>query len=58
MICLLLQIQNSVGKQADLIFLDALLAQKKNRPAAEVLPLLNDVIDAHFASIKVSQMHH
>ena len=50
---LVAQVQSSIGKQARLSFLNALLAQKKNKPASEVLPILNDVVDIHCAAVKV-----
>ena len=47
------QVQSSIGKQAQLIFLNALLAQKKNKPPSQVIPVLTEAADVHFGTIKV-----
>ena len=52
------QVQSSIGKQAPLIFLNALLAQKKNTPANDVLPIINETVDVHFSTVKVRGPGH
>ncbi|KAK2509919.1 hypothetical protein MC885_009975 [Smutsia gigantea] len=46
------EIQQSVGKFAELIYLHAVLAMKKNKRQEEVINLLNDVLDTHFAHLE------
>ena len=45
--------QSSIGKQANLLFLSALMAQKKHRPNKEVMDLLQETVEIHFAKVKV-----
>ena len=47
------QVQSSIGKQADLVYLNALMAQRKHKPAFEVLALLQETVEVHFSTIKV-----
>lgn len=37
----------------ELSYLSAVLQRQKNKPAEEVITLLNETIDAHFSSLKV-----
>ncbi|XP_001096248.2 tetratricopeptide repeat protein 21B isoform X1 [Macaca mulatta] len=46
------EIQQSIGKSAELIYLHAVLAMKKNKRQEEVINLLNDVLDTHFSQIE------
>ncbi|XP_023385479.1 tetratricopeptide repeat protein 21B isoform X3 [Pteropus alecto] len=46
------EIQQSIGKSAELTFLHALLAMKKNKRQEEVINLLNDVLDTHFSHLE------
>uniref|UniRef100_A0A8D0ECK0 Tetratricopeptide repeat domain 21B n=1 Tax=Salvator merianae TaxID=96440 RepID=A0A8D0ECK0_SALMN len=46
------EIQQSVGKSAELSYLRAVLAMKKQKGQEEVVSLLNDVLDAHFSSLQ------
>ncbi|XP_006153641.1 tetratricopeptide repeat protein 21B isoform X1 [Tupaia chinensis] len=46
------EIQQSIGKSAELIYLHAVFAMKKNKPEDEVLHLLNDVLDTHFSHLE------
>ena len=45
--------QSSIGKQADLVYLNALMAQRKQKPSIEVLALLQETIEVHFSTVKV-----
>lgn len=47
------QVQSSIGKQSQLVFLHALLGQQKKRPMAEVLATLEEALDVHATSVKV-----
>lgn len=47
------QVQSSIGKQSELIFLHALLDQKKGKPSSEVIAYLDEVIELHLSKIKV-----
>ncbi|CAH3123731.1 unnamed protein product [Pocillopora meandrina] len=46
------EIQQSIGKSSELSYLSAVLQRQKNKPAEEVITLLNEAIDAHFSSLK------
>uniref|UniRef100_A0A8B9P2D9 Tetratricopeptide repeat domain 21B n=1 Tax=Apteryx owenii TaxID=8824 RepID=A0A8B9P2D9_APTOW len=46
------EIQQSIGKSGELSFLRAVLAMKKHKRQEEVIPLLNDVLDTHFSSLR------
>lgn len=50
-----MQVQSSIGKQADLVYLNALMAQKKQKPAINVLTLLQETVEVHFSSVKVCE---
>ncbi|XP_045636505.1 tetratricopeptide repeat protein 21B isoform X5 [Ursus americanus] len=45
------EIQQSIGKSAELTYLHAILAMKKNKQE-EVINLLNDVLDTHFSQLE------
>ena len=49
-----MQVQSSIGKQAEFVYLNALVAQKKHKPSFEVLALLQDAVEVHISSVKVS----
>ena len=38
----------------ELSYLSSVLHRQKNKPAEEVINLLNEAVDAHFASLKVT----
>lgn len=46
------EIQQSIGKSGELLYLRAVLAQKKRRTQDEVTNLLNDAVDTHFSSLQ------
>ncbi|XP_027722007.1 tetratricopeptide repeat protein 21B isoform X2 [Vombatus ursinus] len=46
------EIQQSIGKSAELTYLHAVLAMKKHKRQEEVINLLNDVLDTHFANLQ------
>ncbi|XP_054888244.1 tetratricopeptide repeat protein 21B [Poeciliopsis prolifica] len=46
------EIQQSIGKSGELLYLQAVLAGKKHQPQAEVTNLLNDAVDTHFSSLQ------
>ncbi|KAM6332739.1 tetratricopeptide repeat protein 21B isoform 1-T1 [Podargus strigoides] len=46
------EIQQSIGKSGEFSFLRAVLAMKKHKRQEEVISLLNDVLDAHFSSLR------
>ncbi|XP_077010168.1 tetratricopeptide repeat protein 21B isoform X2 [Tamandua tetradactyla] len=46
------EIQQSIGKSAELIYLHAVLAMKKNKRQEEVINLLNDVLDTHISQLE------
>ncbi|XP_071825631.1 tetratricopeptide repeat protein 21B-like isoform X2 [Apostichopus japonicus] len=46
------EIQESIGKSAEILYLKALLARKKNKPREEIVELLNEASQVHFASLK------
>ncbi|KAK6182507.1 hypothetical protein SNE40_010181 [Patella caerulea] len=48
----LTEIQQSIGRLAELSYLSAILAQKKNQGPEKVTELLNDCIEVHFAGLK------
>ncbi|XP_017279892.1 tetratricopeptide repeat protein 21B [Kryptolebias marmoratus] len=48
----LTEIQQSIGKSGELLYLQAVLAAKRHRPQAEVTNLLNDAVDTHFSSLQ------
>ncbi|XP_053327438.1 tetratricopeptide repeat protein 21B [Spea bombifrons] len=48
----LMEIQQSIGKSAELLYLRAVLAMKKHKKQEEVINLLNDVLDTHFSSLQ------
>ncbi|XP_012616626.2 tetratricopeptide repeat protein 21B isoform X1 [Microcebus murinus] len=45
-------VQQSLGKSAELTYLHAILAMKKNKRQEEVINLLNDVLDIHFSHLE------
>ncbi|XP_040004915.1 tetratricopeptide repeat protein 21B isoform X1 [Xiphias gladius] len=48
----LTEIQQSIGKSGELLYLRAVLAGKKRRPQEEVTNLLNDAVDTHFSTLQ------
>ncbi|ELK28172.1 Tetratricopeptide repeat protein 21B [Myotis davidii] len=46
------EIQQSFGKYAELTYLQAILAIKKNKRQEEVINLLNDALDTHFSQLQ------
>ncbi|XP_036998976.2 tetratricopeptide repeat protein 21B [Artibeus jamaicensis] len=46
------EIQQSFGKNAELTYLHAILATKKNKRQEEIINLLNDVLDTHFSQLQ------
>lgn len=46
------EIQQSIGKPAELTYLHAILAMKKNKRQEEVINLLNDALDTHFSHLE------
>uniref|UniRef100_A0A8C2CMV6 Tetratricopeptide repeat domain 21B n=1 Tax=Cyprinus carpio TaxID=7962 RepID=A0A8C2CMV6_CYPCA len=48
----LTEIQQSIGKSGELLYLRALLAVKKRRPPDEATNLLNDTVDTHFSALQ------
>uniref|UniRef100_A0A673CVP2 Tetratricopeptide repeat domain 21B n=1 Tax=Sphaeramia orbicularis TaxID=375764 RepID=A0A673CVP2_9TELE len=48
----LTEIQQSIGKSGELMYLRAVLAVKKHRPQEEVTNLLNDAVDTHFSTLQ------
>ncbi|XP_038077972.1 tetratricopeptide repeat protein 21B-like isoform X2 [Patiria miniata] len=46
------EIQESIGKSADILFLRAILAHKRAKPTEEVVALLNDASTTHFTALK------
>ncbi|KAF3843060.1 hypothetical protein F7725_001909 [Dissostichus mawsoni] len=48
----LTEIQQSIGKSGELLYLRAVLAVKKRRPQEEVTNLLNDAVDTHFSTLQ------
>ncbi|KAG8124980.1 hypothetical protein E2320_020254 [Naja naja] len=46
------EVQQSIGISAELSYLRAVLAMKKNKRQEEVITLLNDVLDAHFSALQ------
>uniref|UniRef100_A0A673NGC3 Tetratricopeptide repeat protein 21B-like n=1 Tax=Sinocyclocheilus rhinocerous TaxID=307959 RepID=A0A673NGC3_9TELE len=48
----LTEIQQSIGKSGELLYLRALLAVKKHRPPDEATNLLNDTVDTHFSALQ------
>ncbi|KAL5508903.1 hypothetical protein EMCRGX_G004165 [Ephydatia muelleri] len=51
------EVQNFIGKQANLLFLTALLAHKKGQPHGDVMKALEEVVDVHFGTIKDTPVH-
>uniref|UniRef100_A0A3B3R4B6 Tetratricopeptide repeat domain 21B n=1 Tax=Paramormyrops kingsleyae TaxID=1676925 RepID=A0A3B3R4B6_9TELE len=47
----LTEIQQSIGKSGELLYLRAVLAAKKRRPAEEVTGLLNEAVETHFSGL-------
>ncbi|XP_048871259.1 tetratricopeptide repeat protein 21B isoform X2 [Brienomyrus brachyistius] len=47
----LTEIQQSIGKSGELLYLRAVLAAKKRRPAEEVTNLLNEAVETHFSGL-------
>ncbi|XP_065054055.1 tetratricopeptide repeat protein 21B-like isoform X1 [Rhopilema esculentum] len=45
------EIQESIGKSTDILFLSALLALKRGKPAEEVIKLLEQSMESHFGSL-------
>ncbi|KAJ8012813.1 hypothetical protein DPEC_G00046770 [Dallia pectoralis] len=48
----LTEIQQSIGKSAELLYLRAVLGVKKHRPQDEVTNLLHDAVDTHFSALQ------
>lgn len=48
----LTEIQQSIGKSGELLYLCAFLAVKKRRPQEDVTNLLNDAVDTHFSKLQ------
>ncbi|XP_035377935.1 tetratricopeptide repeat protein 21B [Electrophorus electricus] len=48
----LTEIQQSIGKSAELMYLRALLAAKKQKSQDEVTSLLNDTVETHFSTLR------
>ncbi|KAG7464116.1 hypothetical protein MATL_G00183890 [Megalops atlanticus] len=48
----LAEIQQSIGKSGELLYLRAVLAMKKHKPQEEVTNLLNDAVDTHFSGLQ------
>uniref|UniRef100_A0A3P8VGK7 Tetratricopeptide repeat domain 21B n=1 Tax=Cynoglossus semilaevis TaxID=244447 RepID=A0A3P8VGK7_CYNSE len=48
----LTEIQQSIGKSAELLYLRAVLAVKRNRPQEEITNILNDAVDTHFSTLQ------
>uniref|UniRef100_A0A6Q2YY18 Tetratricopeptide repeat domain 21B n=1 Tax=Esox lucius TaxID=8010 RepID=A0A6Q2YY18_ESOLU len=48
----LTEIQQSIGKSGELLYLRAVLGVKKRRPQDEVTNLLNDAVDTHFSALQ------
>uniref|UniRef100_A0A4W5LJJ5 Tetratricopeptide repeat domain 21B n=1 Tax=Hucho hucho TaxID=62062 RepID=A0A4W5LJJ5_9TELE len=48
----LTEIQQSIGKSGELLYLRAVLAVKKRRSQDEVTNLLNDAVDTHFSTLQ------
>lgn len=46
------EIQESIGKSSEILYLKALLGIKKNKPTEEIVELLNEASQVHFASLK------
>uniref|UniRef100_A0A4W2GQJ0 Tetratricopeptide repeat protein 21B n=1 Tax=Bos indicus x Bos taurus TaxID=30522 RepID=A0A4W2GQJ0_BOBOX len=46
------EVQQSFGKSAELTYLHAVLAMRKNKRQEEVINLLNDVLDTHFSQLE------
>ncbi|XP_066201690.1 tetratricopeptide repeat protein 21B isoform X1 [Saccopteryx leptura] len=46
------EVQQSFGKYAELTYLHAVLAMKKNKRQEEIVNLLNDVLDIHFSQLQ------
>ena len=51
-----MQVQSSIGKQAEFVYLNALMAQKKHKPSFDVLALLQEAVEVHISSVKVSTL--
>ncbi|XP_030641842.1 tetratricopeptide repeat protein 21B [Chanos chanos] len=48
----LTEIQHSIGKSAELLYLRAILAVKKHKSPEELTNLLNDAVDTHFSTLQ------
>ncbi|KAJ8385445.1 hypothetical protein AAFF_G00188970 [Aldrovandia affinis] len=48
----LAEIQQSIGKSGELLYLRALLAVRKRRPQVEVKGLLNEAVETHFSALQ------
>uniref|UniRef100_A0A8C5LIB4 Tetratricopeptide repeat protein 21B n=1 Tax=Jaculus jaculus TaxID=51337 RepID=A0A8C5LIB4_JACJA len=46
------EFQQSMGRSAELMYLQAVLAMKKNRQQEEIINLLNDIVDTHFSHLE------
>ncbi|KAM4626732.1 tetratricopeptide repeat protein 21B [Discoglossus pictus] len=46
------EIQQSIGKSGELLYLRAVLAMKKQKRQEDVINLLNDVLDTHFSALQ------
>ncbi|XP_003478712.1 tetratricopeptide repeat protein 21B [Cavia porcellus] len=46
------EVQQSIEKSTELIYLHVILAMKKNKQQEEVIHLLNDVLDTHFLQLE------
>ncbi|CAL8268669.1 unnamed protein product [Lota lota] len=48
----LTEVQQSIGKSGELLYLRAVLAVRRRRPQEEVAGLLNDTVDTHFTTLQ------
>ncbi|XP_070546763.1 tetratricopeptide repeat protein 21B-like [Ptychodera flava] len=46
------EIQQSIGKSSELLYLSAVLARKRGKAGEEVTQMLNEAIETHFGSLK------
>ncbi|ESO93623.1 hypothetical protein LOTGIDRAFT_189817 [Lottia gigantea] len=46
------EIQQTIGRSAELSYLTAMMAQKKNKSPEKIIEYLNDCIEVHFAGLK------
>ena len=45
------EIQSTIGKPSQVLYLNALYAMKKDKPAEEVMTLLQDTVENHFSAL-------